>query len=135
MRYTIAALIRNDRPEGYVVYRHAHEPRGRVTIVVDFLVDPDDRDGLQTLLRWVDREARAADSDKIRCFCLHDAFGRTLKGEGYSAVKSTLQFVVKVNALSVPPDFYSEPIAGTSCWAIRIRTGDGDPTPAGRHRH
>jgi GNAT superfamily N-acetyltransferase len=122
VRYTIAALIRNDRPEGYIVYRHAHEARGRVTIVVDFLVDPDDRDGLQTLLRWVDREARASDSDKIRCFCLHDGFGKLLKGEGYSAVKSTLQFVVKVNALSVPPDFYTR----TDRWHIMLGDSDQD---------
>ena len=31
---------------------------------------------MKTLLRWVDREARAADSDKIRAFCLHDGYRR-----------------------------------------------------------
>ena len=36
-----------------------HEPRGRVTLLVDFLADPDDETGFKTLLRWVDREARA----------------------------------------------------------------------------
>ena len=53
------------------MYRHLQEARSRATNLVDFLVDPDDEAGLKTLLRWVDREARAADSDKIRTFSLH----------------------------------------------------------------
>jgi len=122
VRYTVAALMRDDGPGGFVVYRHAHEPRGRVTLIVDFLVDPDDPVGLATLLRWVDREARAADSDKIRCFCLHTGFGKILKKEGYSAVKSSLQFVVKVNAVSVPPDFYTR----TDRWHIMLGDSDQD---------
>ena len=62
----IAALLRDGRTAGYAVYRHVQEPRGRVTLLVDFLTDPDDEDGFSTLLRWVDQEARQADSDKIR---------------------------------------------------------------------
>ena len=70
MRYTVVALKRGRRPSsGYAVYRHLQEPRGRVTLLVDFLADPDDAAGFETLLGWVDREARAADSDKIRTFC------------------------------------------------------------------
>ena len=53
-----------------------HEPRGRVTLLVDFLTDPDDEAGFATLLGWVDREARPADSDKIRTFAMHAAFRR-----------------------------------------------------------
>jgi hypothetical protein len=45
-----------------------------------------------------------------------------LKKEGYSAVKSTLQFVVKVNALSVPPDFYKH----TDQWHIMLGDSDQD---------
>ena len=71
VRYCIAALRRDDRNIGYAVYRHLHEPRGRVTLLVDFLADPDDETALQTLLHWVDREARQADSDKIRTFAMH----------------------------------------------------------------
>jgi GNAT superfamily N-acetyltransferase len=122
VRYTVAALMRDDGPGGFIVYRHTHEPRGRVTLIVDFLVDPDDAVGLATLLRWVDREARAADSDKIRCFCLHAGFGKLLKKEGYSSVKSTLQFVVKLNAVSVPPDFYTR----TDRWHIMLGDSDQD---------
>ena len=85
----IAALRRDDRNVGYAVYRHLHEPRGRVTLLVDFLVDPDDESGLRTLLGWVDREARQADSDKIRAFAMHGAFRRVLRRSGYFQVKST----------------------------------------------
>src|SRR5215831_11585207 len=63
VRYHIAALTRDGETAGYVVYRHVQEPRGRVTVLVDFLADPEDEDGFLTLVRWVDREARAADSD------------------------------------------------------------------------
>ena len=59
MRYSIAALKRDGRAEGYAVYRHAQEPRGRVTWLVDFLADTHDEIGFKTLLRWVDAEARA----------------------------------------------------------------------------
>ena len=64
---------------GYAVYRHAQEPRGRVTLLVDFLADPADESGLLTLVRWVDREARAADSDKIRTFAMHEGFRKLLR--------------------------------------------------------
>ena len=47
VRYSIAALRRDDRNVGYAVYRHLHEPRGRVTLLVDFLADPDDEAGLR----------------------------------------------------------------------------------------
>ncbi len=71
VRYSVAILRRDDEPHGYAVYRHLREPQGRVTQIVDFLADPDDERGLKTLLRWMDREARAEDSDKIRCYVQH----------------------------------------------------------------
>lgn len=120
VRYSIAVLRREDQPEGYAVYRHVQEPRGRVTNLVDFLVDPDDQPGLKSLLRWVDREARAADSDKIRTFCLHAGFRRTLRRAGYFPVKSTIEFTVKVNGIQVAPDFY----AHSDTWHVTV--GDSD---------
>ena len=122
VRYSIAALRRNDRNAGYAVYRHLHEPRGRVTLLVDFLTAPDDEAGLNTLLRWVDREARAADSDKIRTFALHGAFRRVLRRAGYFQVKSTLQFVAKVNSLELDPSFY----ATTERWHVTLGDSDQD---------
>jgi GNAT superfamily N-acetyltransferase len=122
VRYSIAALRREDRNVGYAVYRHLHEPRGRVTLLVDFLTDPDDEDGFGTLLGWVDREARRADSDKIRAFAMHAAFRRVLKHSGYFQVKSTMQFVAKVNAVELPPSFYEQ----TDTWHITLGDSDQD---------
>jgi GNAT superfamily N-acetyltransferase len=122
VRYSIAALRREDRSVGYAVYRHLHEPRGRVTLLVDFLVDPDDEEGLETLLGWVDREARRADSDKIRAFALHGAFSKLLRRSGYFQVKSTMEFVLKVNALDVPASFYED----TERWHITLGDSDQD---------
>ena len=121
-RYTIAILRRGDQDAGYVVYRHVHEPLGRVTLIVDFLVDPDDDEGLQTLLGWVDREARAADSDKVRCFALHAGFRRQLRHAGYFPIKSSLELVVKVNAVDVPASYYEQ----TDRWHITLGDGDYD---------
>jgi len=39
VRYSIVALKRHGVAQGYAVYRHRHEPLGRVTTLVDFLVD------------------------------------------------------------------------------------------------
>jgi hypothetical protein len=122
IRYVIAALRRNDRNVGYAVYRHFGEPRGRVTSLVDFLVDPDDEAGLATLLGWIDREARQADSDKIRTFAMHAGFRRVLKRAGYFQVKSTVQFVVKVNGIDVPPSFYED----TDRWHVTLGDSDQD---------
>ena len=108
MRYSIAALRRDNRNVGYAVYRHLHEPRGRVTLLVDFLADPDDEPALRTLLHWVDREARQADSDKIRTFAMHAGFRRVLRRSGYFQVKSTMEFVVKVNGVAVGPALLRE---------------------------
>jgi GNAT superfamily N-acetyltransferase len=122
VRYVIAALMRDDGAAGYAVYRHVQEPRGRVTLLVDFLTDPADDAGFLTLLRWVDREARAADSDKIRAFAMHDAFRRLLRKSGYYSVKSSMEFVAKVNAETVPPDFYR----ATDTWHVTLGDSDQD---------
>lgn len=120
VRYSIVALKRQGEVHGYAVYRHRHEPLGRVTMLVDFLVDPDDVSGLKTLLRWVDRAARAEDSDKVRCSVMHGAFRRVLRRNGYFNVKSTLDVSVKINAVQVPRGFYDD----TDGW--HITSGDSD---------
>jgi hypothetical protein len=122
VRYAIAALRREDRNVGYAVYRHLHEPRGRVTLLVDFLTDPDDEQGFETLLRWVDREARQADSDKIRTYAMHAHFRRGLRRAGYFPVKSTIEFVAKVNALELAPSFYEN----TDRWHVTLGDSDQD---------
>jgi hypothetical protein len=122
VRYSAAALKRGADVHGYAVYRHLQEARGRVTLLVDFLADPADEAGFDTLLGWVDREARAANSDKIRAFCLHGAFRRALKHAGYFHVKSTMEFTAKVNAVDVPPSFYQD----TSGWHVTLGDSDQD---------
>jgi GNAT superfamily N-acetyltransferase len=122
VRYSIVALKRDETIGGYAVYRHVQEARGRVTILVDFLVDPSDRVGFETLLRWIDREARAADSDKIRLFSMHAGFRRLLRRSGYFNVKSTLEFTIKVNAVPVPATFYER----TDDWHFTLGDSDQD---------
>jgi hypothetical protein len=122
VRYSIVALRRHGELHGYAVYRHRHEPLGRVTMLVDFLVDPDDVSGLKTLLRWVDRAARAEDADKVRCYAMHGAFRRVLRRNGYFNVKSTLEVSVKVNAVQVPRGFYDE----TNGWHVTYGDSDQD---------
>jgi len=122
VRYSIAALIRDGRTAGYVVYRHVQEPRGRVTLLADFLTDPDDEHGFSTLVRWIDQEARQADSDKIRAFATHAVFRRLLRRSGYFQVKSTMEFVVKVNGVEVGPEFYEN----TDRWHVTLGDSDQD---------
>lgn len=122
VRYTVAGVERDGVLTGYVVYRHVQEPRGRVTLVVDWLTDPADPTAFRTLLRWVDREARAADSDKIRAFAMHAGYRKQLRQAGYFAVKSTMEFVVKVNAIDVPSAFYDQ----TDTWHVTLGDSDQD---------
>lgn len=122
VRYSIAALVRDGKTAGYAVYRHFHEPRGRVTLLVDFLADPDDDDGVETLLRWVDREARQEDSDKIRAYALHAGFRKILRRSGYFVVKSTMEFVIKINDAEVTPEFYED----TDRWHVTLGDSDQD---------
>jgi GNAT superfamily N-acetyltransferase len=121
VRYVVAVLERGDEVGGYAVYRHVQEPRGRVTLLVDFLTAPDDESGFLTLLRWIDREARAADSDKIRTFSMHEGFRKLLRKSGYYQVKSTMDFVAKVNA-DVPLGFYED----TDTWHVTLGDSDQD---------
>ena len=114
--------VRDGQTAGYAVYRHVHEPRGRVTLLVDFLADPDDEEGLATLLHWIDREARQADSDKIRAFALHAGFRKVLRKSGYFVVKSTMEFVIKINGADVTPAFYED----TDRWHVTLGDSDQD---------
>jgi hypothetical protein len=111
-----------DRPRGYAVYRHIQEPRFRVTLLVDFLVDPEDSEGLGALLSWVDRDAREADSDKIRAFAMHTGFRQELKRAGYFQVKSTMEFVTKINAVPVDAAFYEN----RDRWHVTLGDSDQD---------
>jgi hypothetical protein len=70
----------------------------------------------------VDREARAADTDKVRTFALHDGFRRLLKKSGYYSVKSSMEFVARINAVDVPPAFYED----TSRWHVTLGDSDQD---------
>jgi hypothetical protein len=122
VRYSIVALRRSGEVHGYAVYRHRHEPLGRVTMLVDFLVDPDDVSGLRTLLRWVDRAARVEDSDKIRCSVMHGAFRRVIRRSGYFNVRSSLEVNLKINAVQVPRGFYDD----TEGWHLTGGAADRD---------
>ncbi|MCX6537568.1 MAG: GNAT family N-acetyltransferase [Acidobacteria bacterium] len=122
VRYSAVALRRGDDLHGYAIYRHTREPRGRITLLVDFLVDPDDDLGVKTILRWIDNEARAADSDKIRVFAMHEGFRRIMKRSGYFQVKSTMEFTAKINAVELPPDFYTN----TGKWHVTLGDSDQD---------
>ena len=122
VRYSAVSLRRGDQLHGYAIYRHIQEPRGRVTLLVDFLVDPDDDLGAKTILRWIDSEARAADSDKIRVFAMHEGFRRIMKRSGYFQVKSSMEFTAKINGVEVPPDFYSN----TGKWHVTLGDSDQD---------
>jgi hypothetical protein len=122
VRYAVVALKRQGELHGYAVYRHRHEPLGRVTLLVDLLVDPEDVSGLKTLLRWVDRAARAEDADKVRCYVMNGAYRRVLRRNGYFNVKSTLEVAVKVNAVQVPNGFYDD----TEAWHVTYGDSDQD---------
>ena len=96
-----------------------------MTLLVDFLADPDDEAGLNTLLRWVDREARQADSDKIRTFAMHAGFRRVLQarrllpGQVDDGVRGEGER--RRRAAGV---LRRAPIAGTSRSATRTRIAD-----------
>ncbi|MEO8681649.1 MAG: GNAT family N-acetyltransferase [Vicinamibacterales bacterium] len=120
VRYTAALLRRGDEVDGYAVYRHLREPQGRVTQIVDFLADPADERGMMTLIRWIDREARTADSDKIRCYATHAAVRRVLRRSGYFVVKSGIDLTAKVNAVPVGKHFYDS----SDAWHFTL--GDGE---------
>ncbi|MEI6667376.1 MAG: GNAT family N-acetyltransferase [Acidobacteriota bacterium] len=122
VRYSSVALRRGNELHGYAVYRHVQEPRGRVTLLVDFLADPADDLGVKTILRWIDSEARAADSDKIRTFAMHEGFRRIMRRSGYFQVKSTMEFTAKINAVEVPPNFYTN----TAAWHVTLGDSDQD---------
>lgn len=131
VRYSLVALKRGETVGGYAAYRHVREPLGRVTLLVDFLADPEDAEGLATLLRWVDREARAADSDKIRVFATHAVYRRRLRRSGYFTVKSALDLGVRLDPQLVPSTFYRD----TSRWHVTAGDADQDPPPVIARAH
>ena len=82
----------------------------------------DEQPGIATLLHWLDREARQEDSDKIRAFAMHGALRKALKRAGYFQVKSSMEFVAKVNGTDVPGDFYEQ----TERWHVTLGDSDQD---------
>ena len=120
LRYSIVASDRGGSVDGYAVFRH--DAGRRVTALVDFLVDPDDPSTFAALLHVAEAEARAAGSHKIRAFAMNAAFRRTMHANGYFRVRSTIQFVAKVNAVAVDRQFYRD----TRRWHVTLGDSDQD---------
>jgi GNAT superfamily N-acetyltransferase len=121
VRYSLAVCTRGEETLGYVVYRHAEEQDKRVTILVDFQADPDDVRTLPALLRFVEREARAARSELIRTFTTFTGFHGAVHEAGYEPGPPALRFVAKINAVRVPPEFYS-----SERWHVTVGDSDAD---------
>ena len=122
IRYDIIALDRGATVDGYAVFRHLNESKGRITALVDLFADPDDRDSVVALLNAVEHEARGAGSDKIRAFVTSAAFRATMRARGYFHVRSTIELVAKVNAVPVDQDFYAD----TRAWHVMFGDSDQD---------
>jgi hypothetical protein len=122
LKYSVAAVTRDGEAAGYVVIRHVHEPRWKVTLIVDFLADPADPRVLRALLRWVDAEAIKAGSDVVRVLTTHSDFARVLRESGYRVGQATMRFVAKVNAIDVPPTFYDS----VDRWHVTLGDSDAD---------
>lgn len=119
-RYRIIALERDDRIDGYAVFRHSDEDRGRVTVLIDFLADPADREVFPALLRFMECDARDAGSNRILAFAMNAAFRDALQAQQYFRVASSVQLVARINAVPVGPAFYAD----TTRWHVTF--GDSD---------
>jgi hypothetical protein len=53
---------------------------------------------------------------------MHAGFRRVLRRAGYFPVKSTVQFVAKINGVDVPPSFYED----TDRWHVTLGDSDQD---------
>jgi hypothetical protein len=120
--YTIATVNRGGEMRGYAAIRHTEQQGMRVTILADFLADPDDADALRLLLRWVERHAFAAKADVIRVFVMHEAFTNTMLATGYVTGPATLRLVAKINALDLPRAYYES----STGWHVTIGDSDVD---------
>jgi len=118
-QYSIAVLRGDGEARGYVVYRHVAEADKRATILVDFLADPADDEALPTMLRWLEREARGARSEVIRAFTTFEGYHGAFRDAGWVSGALAFRFVAKINAVQVPPEFYS-----SERW--HVTAGDSD---------
>ena len=77
---------------------------------------------LRTLLHWVDREARQADSDKIRAFAMHAGFRRVLGGPATSRSSRRWSSSSRSTAWTSTPAFYEN----TERWHVTLGDSDQD---------
>lgn len=122
VRYEALAIPRGDGIAAWAVLRHVPDRDWQVTVLVDFLADPDDADATSALLAAVDAAARAAGSAVVRAWALHAGFQGALVRAGYHAREATLRFVAKVNAVPVPDGYYAD----TSRWHVTRGDSDAD---------
>jgi len=122
LKYAFATLVRDGETHGYVAIRHVEQADLRVTILADFLADPDDPAAFRALLRWVDREALAARSDLVRVFTTHAGFLRILRSAGYLDRDPAMRFVAKINAFEVPTSYYDS----SAAWHVTVGDSDSD---------
>jgi GNAT superfamily N-acetyltransferase len=122
LTYALATYVKDGDTRAYAVIRHVEQGDLRVTILADFLADPEDPAALHALLRWVDREALAARSDLVRVFTTHAGFLRTLRSAGYLDREPAMRFVAKINAFEVPASYYDS----AADWHVTIGDSDSD---------
>ena len=126
----VAVLRRNDEVAGYVVYRHLREPQGRVTQIVDLLADPRTSGrSRRSRAGWIARRAwriptRSAAMSRMPSSAACCAV------RGISCVKSDINVIVKVNAVTCRKDFYQ---SGDQ-WHLTLgRRRDGPLDQTGTH--
>lgn len=120
LEYQIATCVRAGETCGYAIIRHSEKDGWRATIIADFLADPRQPGVLQSLLRWVDREAIAAQSDVIRVVATHAQFIEKLHGAGYADRAPVVRFMVRIDGVTVPANYFDS----VAAWHVTI--GDSD---------
>ena len=122
VKYTLATLVRDGETHGYVAIRHVEQEGKRVTILVDFLADPDDPGALPSLLRWIDRQALSARSDLVRVFSTHAGFAGILRRAGYEDRGPAIRMVANINAADVPAAYFDT----FAAWHVTVGDSDAD---------
>lgn len=122
LAYSTLALTRRGELAGWAVFRHAQDGPWRVTMLVDFLADPDDASALGTLLDGVERAARVARTDFARTYVSHAGFQARFREAGWVAGTAMHRCIAKVNGVPVPPEFY----AAADTWHITRGDADAD---------
>ena len=120
--YDVLEARRDGELTGFVVLRTTERNGVKLALLVDLFAHPDDKAAIGALLDGAFAWARDKGAARMQTFTFDRRFAARLANKGFYAIRSPMQFCVRIHADHVDDSFFRD----TSRWHVTFGDSDQD---------